>query len=133
MTNDKQDHDNNEDSQNLDKTRMVMLPHAWGVSNESHDEQTALRRALCNWHDYGINDDGKVKMWTAVLHGEWHLNSMGGVHAEDITQEEEIMVDAEMLQKIRKLDGDLEIIMESAICGDTIEDLEDSYLEEIDV
>jgi hypothetical protein len=109
--------DQRTDQEQLETCFLAEFPRTWGVSRDKNWNE-AIHNALEHWQEYGINEEGKVKLWMAEVSEDFEVSAHdGSVKASKIENSEEVMVDAELLKMIQGVKKDLEVILEN-ICMD---------------
>lgn len=123
--------DQRTDQEELKTYYMAQFPHTWGISRDKNWME-AIENALEQWHEYGINEEGKVKLWMAEVSEDFELNDhTGAVRASSIENEEERMIDADILKLVQEAQNDIDVIIESIITGE-MDNIHWEYMEELE-
>jgi len=108
---------------------LAEFPNTWGSSESSMEE--AIVNAMKHWHEYGIRDDGKVKLWMARVSDDFQVSGYdGSVRASKIENDQEVWIDAELVKLAQGVDTDLNCILECMVSGSDPEFQYMNYLED---
>lgn len=91
---------------------VVLGPHAWGSGPY---EGKAFRRMVENLPRAAVESDDDLTIGVIAVEGDWEVDGMGRVEADEIVSTENLKVDIEHVRRVDELQADLGLAVEEAL------------------
>lgn len=114
----KQEDDVSERQEQPKTVKVAMLPFSWGKAENPSRELKAIQNALIHWNGKGVKEDGTVSLRIYEVTEDFEITERGGIRASEFKYEEELEVDAELLEKASRIQADLEYLIEVILQGE---------------